>query len=192
MRKTLHTKSFTLVETLLAVALLSLAIIAPLGIASRGLTAATTGKDRLVATALAREAVEYVRNVRDTNRLVGDEWLDKIATGANNARCDQSDGCVIDTLGLNSGSGNKNLVRAMTTSFDNTVLRIDSATGLVSFTSNSGIGADNWTPTQFKRYVNVETVTSGREARVTATVSWKTMFSTKKVVITEQLTNWWP
>ena len=193
-RYTLHaTRSagFTLVETLLAVAILSMAVIAPLSIVSRGLSAATTGKDRFIATALAREAVEYVRNVRDTNRLTaGAAWLDEIATGTSSAQCDQPGGCVIDTLGANSSGDNKKILKAKTTGFDNTVLRIDDVTGLFSFTNNNGVGADNWTPSQFTRYVKVDEVTNNREARVTATVSWQAMFSIKEVVITDQLTNW--
>ena len=63
-------QGFTLVETLLAIAILSMAVLGPLGIASSGISAATIGKDRLIAVALGQDVFEYVRGVRDANRLL--------------------------------------------------------------------------------------------------------------------------
>ena len=56
-------------ETLIAVLVLSLAITGPLTIAQKGLQAALISKDQDTAFYLARDAVEYVRFVRDTNCL---------------------------------------------------------------------------------------------------------------------------
>ena len=195
-RYTLHaTRSagFTLVETLLAVAILSMAVIAPLSIVSRGLSAATTGKDRFIATALAREAVEYIRNARDTDRLKDADWLDSLDGG--NVGCTTSGpngGCVVDTLGINTNSSNQNIIQVKSGGYDNTILLINSSTGLYSYRSNAGNNpsGSGWSDSQFTRYVKVDEVTNNREARVTATVSWQAMFSIKEVVITDQLTNW--
>jgi len=193
-RYTLHaTRSagFTLVETLLAVAILSMAVIAPLSIVSRGLSAATTGKDRFIATALAREAVEYIRNARDTDRLKGVAWLNSLTE--SNVQCHLSDGCVIDALKLNNDNKDIIKVHDAGNSFDNRVLLINGTTGLYSFRGNNGGNPNDsggWSDSQFMRYVKVDEVTNNREARVTATVSWQAMFSIKEVVITDQLTNW--
>src|SRR3989344_3852661 len=62
-------RGFTLIETLIAVLLLSVAITGPLTIASKGLTATLVAKDQFIAFYLAQDAVEYVRYVRDSNCL---------------------------------------------------------------------------------------------------------------------------
>ncbi len=74
-RKQAGTKSFTLVETLMAVAVLMIAIAGPLVVANDGLVAALYAKDQSVATLLAQEGMEMVRNVKDqaiyTNQTSG-------------------------------------------------------------------------------------------------------------------------
>ncbi len=190
-------KSFTLVETMLAVTILSMAIIAPLSIASNSLTAATTGKDRLVAIALARDAIEYVRNLRDTNRLNGVSWLNGLdnnncINGSNLSACNlcfTANGCEVDSLqgdGASNlhGRGVGGLLKSQCTS--------------PSCTDTYGLYAyfpSTYLDSKFTRWVVIQWVNdaarvANREVRVTATVTWKTIFSTKKVEIVEQLTNW--
>ncbi|OGD68232.1 hypothetical protein A2811_01755 [Candidatus Campbellbacteria bacterium RIFCSPHIGHO2_01_FULL_34_10] len=66
---------FTLIETLVAISILLIAIISPLILAKEGMVSARLAKNQLVAFYLAQEAVEYVRNVRDSNLLSGSSWL---------------------------------------------------------------------------------------------------------------------
>lgn len=68
-------KGFTLIETLLAVLILTIAIGGPLTIAARGLQATLISRDQMVAGLLAQDALEYVRFIRDTNRLNNKSWL---------------------------------------------------------------------------------------------------------------------
>jgi Tfp pilus assembly protein PilV len=63
-------KGFTLIETLGAILLLSIAIAGPLTIAAKGLHTALIAKDQSTAYYLAQDAVEFVRYARDTNCLV--------------------------------------------------------------------------------------------------------------------------
>lgn len=89
---------FTLIETLVAVLILASAIAGPLTIASKGLTAANVAKSQTTAQFLAQDALEYVRFVRDSNRLAGNsDWLARLRVGG----CVSADGsaaCVVDTL----------------------------------------------------------------------------------------------
>lgn len=62
-------KGFTLLETLIAIAVLTLAIIGPFQIVQGVLTSAYNARDEIVASGLAQEGVEYVREVRDSNYL---------------------------------------------------------------------------------------------------------------------------
>lgn len=63
-------KAFTLVEALVAVAILSLAVTAPLYSASRSMVAANNSSYQLSASYLAQEGIEYVRMMRDNEYLV--------------------------------------------------------------------------------------------------------------------------
>ncbi len=58
-------RGFTLVEAMVAVAILMLAVAGPLYTANRSAVASMTARDQLTASYLAQEGVEYVRDVRD-------------------------------------------------------------------------------------------------------------------------------
>jgi len=62
-------RGFTLVETLAAILLLSIALVGPMVIAQKGLQASITAKDQDTAFNLAQDAIEYIRYVRDTHCL---------------------------------------------------------------------------------------------------------------------------
>lgn len=62
-------KGFTLIETLVAVSIISIAVSAPLYSASRSIVAAQTSNYQLTALYLAQEGVEYVRMMRDNEYL---------------------------------------------------------------------------------------------------------------------------
>lgn len=68
-------KGFTLVEAMVAISILSLAVTGPMIIAQKGIGAAIYARDQITAFYLAQEAVEYIRNVRDTNRINNISWL---------------------------------------------------------------------------------------------------------------------
>src|SRR4051812_17046488 len=99
-------KGFTLIETLIAILVLMLAIVGPLTIASKGLQTTLVSKDQETAFFLAQDAVEYVRWVRDTNKLSGNGWLaglDGTANGHTNngvagGNCTAASGCTVDSL----------------------------------------------------------------------------------------------
>jgi prepilin-type N-terminal cleavage/methylation domain-containing protein len=61
----MNKKGFTIIETLVAIAILMIAISGPLVIASKGLTAALYAKDQSAATFLAVEGMELIRNMKD-------------------------------------------------------------------------------------------------------------------------------
>jgi len=72
-------RGFTLVETLVAVAVLMIAIAGPLVIASKGLSAALFARDQMIASFLAQESMEVVKNTRDNyiknGGGVAGEWI---------------------------------------------------------------------------------------------------------------------
>lgn len=62
----------TLIETLIAIFLLTTALVTGLGLAVYVLSSTSSNKQEIIATSLAREGVEVVRAMRDSNWLAGD------------------------------------------------------------------------------------------------------------------------
>lgn len=75
--KKITSHGFTLIETMIAVTILSLSVAGPLYTASRAIVAAEISRDKLTASYLAQEAIEYVRALRDN------EYLAQYPTGTS-------------------------------------------------------------------------------------------------------------
>ena len=58
-------RGFTLIETLVAVSLLAVVIVAPMSLTTQSLSSAYYARDQMTAFHLAQEAIESVRSVRD-------------------------------------------------------------------------------------------------------------------------------
>jgi Tfp pilus assembly protein PilV len=67
-------KSFTLIETITALFILTTGILALSSLISYFISASSISSQRLVAAYLAQEGIEIVRNLRDTNLLNGKSW----------------------------------------------------------------------------------------------------------------------
>lgn len=167
-------KGFTLIETLVAVLLLSTAIAGPLTIAAKGLSAALIARDQMVAFYLAQDAVEYVRFVRDSNKLAGSPWL----TGLD--ACLGASGCTVDpsagTVAACSGTCS-------------VINKYDAGSGHVYFSYTLGTP----TPQQFKRTVTLAAPPTGEttEEVLTVAVSWRAQSGvTRTISVRENLLDW--
>jgi len=69
---------FTLVETLIAISIFSVSIVAMMSILGRGISDVNYAKKKLTASYLAQEGIEYVRNMRDNavlyTDITGNDW----------------------------------------------------------------------------------------------------------------------
>lgn len=68
-KQTIKQEGQTLIETLVAAFILTMGISAALGLATYSLHATSNIKQRIIAIGLAREGIEAVKNMRDTNWL---------------------------------------------------------------------------------------------------------------------------
>lgn len=188
MKNPSSSRGFTLIETLVAVTLLTVAIAAPIVLTSKSLAAAYRARDQITAFHLAQEAIETVRHVRDHNILL-------IAAG--NQETDLLDGILSD-------DGSEVFTVDATEPIDDAIdlngcpsnecprLQIDDSGNNSSGLYGYGSG---WRETRFTRTVRAETVPHDgdvpQEVKVTAEVSWQTgAFRVESVEISANLYRW--
>lgn len=196
----IRSSGFTLIETLVAVSILTLAIAGPMLTASDALKAANLAKDQLVASGLAQEGIEFVRRVRDDEYLAEystcsgsgcgtvsqDAWQGFLhGSGANPsanvASCRNGNACTVDPwTGTMSA-----IIKPLNLYVDNS--------GDVEYTQQN-LGK----PTIFTRTVDVndvsgqtfDAVSDPAEVQVASTVTWQFHGSTYHVTIYDHLTPW--
>ncbi len=83
---------FTLLETLVAVTILTIVIIGPLTLAINSISVAMISQNQITAFYLSQEAMEYIGNIRDSNFSQGKDWLDGLAD------CAGAGGCYVDII----------------------------------------------------------------------------------------------
>lgn len=93
------TNGFTLIETLVAISILLLVVIGPITVAQRGIKSAYYANEQVTAVFLAQEAVEAIRERRDSVALlayddaVQDTWSWR---GSIDPSCFTGGGCAFD------------------------------------------------------------------------------------------------
>lgn len=163
------TQGFTLVETLVAIVVLTLSITGPLFIAQQSFNSAVTARDRTTASFLAQEGIEYIRSVRDHNYLSNEaNWLQDldVCLGGN---------CTIDT-----SVSTYPLIEACAGNCDP-----------LKKSSSGFYGYQNGNDTNFVRTISmIQDPLRPHEVLVTSEVSWTVRGTTRSVVVRERLFDW--
>lgn len=182
-------KGFTLVETMVAIAVVAIALVGPFVAVQNALRASYTSRDQLIASQLAQEGMEYVRSVRDANFLNNRAggWLDGFNTATQNRnRCfsltstNPTGYCTVDPMGGDLHQSAASMVGYLTLA-SVPVLDITPA----GFYRHAATSPDS----KFKRSVQIATL-SADEIRVTVVVSWITTGQTYSVTVVGNLQNW--
>ncbi|OHA84515.1 MAG: hypothetical protein A2408_00755 [Candidatus Yonathbacteria bacterium RIFOXYC1_FULL_52_10] len=174
-RSAAFSKGFTLVETLIAIAILVTAVLAPLAIAQSGIQAARYAQQQVTATFLAQSSLELVRyniaynlNTSNPNWLAGLDvcqtaceiisWQSKLDVGDELFRtCSGADPC-----------------------------RVYEIQGIYQVADNA---ASPITP--YTRSLKVEETSDEREVKVTTNVSWKlSNGSTRTYTLSQYIYRW--
>lgn len=172
---------FTLLETLIGIAILATAITATFSAVQSGLSNSIEARDQVTAFFLGQEAIEYVRNIRDANALLGVNWLRSLAELPSDA-CYFGKVCIIDSAKSQSfppqscsGAGNC------------PSLRQDRTTGSATYAM---FGNDpSWTQSIYNREISFQQV-STNEVLMTVTMRWSKGNSSKSLTIRESVFNW--
>ncbi len=176
-------RGFTLVETMVAISIMSLSLLGIFTAVQNGLVSSGFAKDQTIAFYLIQETMEYVRNVRDTNglRSVGEmsagrsgiNWLTGIAFQATDP-CYPGKTCIIDSPNMQ--------VTTCSGGFGTCpYLRQDSST--LFFGYNGG-----WNTTRFRREVQIQSISSN-EIIVLVQVSWTSGIFNKSILVKQTLFN---
>jgi len=164
---------FTLLEALVAISILMVAIAAPITIAQKGLSSAIYTKSQMIASYLAQDAFEYIKNVRDVVSINNpDNSYDWDSLNAL-SDCKVEDfltgfGCQIDT-NANGGLGEIKIYNASSLSISN---------GFYGYSAGG-------TETSFIRQIQIKLNPTGSntdEALVVVTVKWGTT-ADKQIIV---------
>lgn len=190
-------RGFTLIETLVAVTIVTFSVAGPLFTANRAIVAAQGARLRLTASHLAQEGAEYVRAMRDnaylatyqaglTNSTINvsrDAWAAFLNGGSETVwsifQC-RTTTCTLDpTLPMGFGS-------SLATFSGNAPLYLAYNGDTNIYTQQSNIGG---TRTPFTRTIQAIGV-SANEVRIVSIVSWNFHGTLYSVTVSTHLTSW--
>jgi type II secretory pathway pseudopilin PulG len=191
-------KGFTLVETLVAILILTMTVGALLSLAAGGFFSVRYARNQIVGDNLLQESLEYIRNSRDTAVAQGVLWNDWLATlnvdengqvqgYGSNTGCFGSNGCIIDPYTLDAK------IRACSKYCD-TILSYPTV-GFYGYESTypDPIGGQEFVATSFVRTITaVESRSDPDQIIVTAKINWLNGTNPKTVSQSMILTNWIP
>ena len=181
---------FTLIEAVVAIAILMFTIIGPITLAQRSLSASYYAKDQVIAYYLAEESVEYLRNLRDGNRLKGNPWLQ----GAN--PCFSSGGS--SYCGIDPSNFMGSVIVACSSVNSNCRLTYHPGNSVYGYAyDGSGTILSGWQSSLFSRRVSIMrpdgALPTGAENEVVINVevSWQTeSLSPQTFKLTENIFDW--
>lgn len=195
-------RGFTLIETMVAVSILTLAVAGPLFTANRALVAAAIARDQLTASYLAQEGVEYLRAMRDNEFLIAyyadgstassvgwNSFITSVERYCLNASCTLDSALPSVPMGYGSGyslapvSGDARLYLTNCTSGSGGL----SCTAPNVYTARQDLSGS--ARTAFTRTIRVVHI-SADEEQIVSTVSWSYHGTTFTMRVTDHLTSW--
>ncbi|MCX6787705.1 MAG: prepilin-type N-terminal cleavage/methylation domain-containing protein [Candidatus Kaiserbacteria bacterium] len=183
---------FTLIEAMVAITIVTLAVTGPLFTASRAIVAAQLARQKLTASYLAQEGIEYARAMRDNEYLLAYQaggtgvstaaWTDFL-TGSSAGSITQCRAatCTLDPArSMGSGSG-----FALQPCSGASCAPLYLANGI--YTEQSGIAGS--VPTPYTRTIQAVDV-SANDVRIVSTVSWSFHNNSYSVTVNDHLMPW--
>jgi Tfp pilus assembly protein PilV len=183
-----NTEGFTLVETLVAISIFTLSVIGLMSVLAQGVSNTSYAKQKVVATYLAEEGIEYIRNMRDTYVVYDTTdtqtgW-DGFNTKLTSAGCQNTNGCYFGDL---TDSDYTNTNQPMKSLF--VTACGSSCPQLLYSTVNGKYGYTSGASSGFIRKIFISQVSSN-EVKITSTVSWSQGSGNYRITFSESLFNW--
>jgi prepilin-type N-terminal cleavage/methylation domain-containing protein len=190
-------RGFTLIETIVAIFILTMTIGALLTLTAGGFYSVRYARNQIVADYLAQESLEFIRNSRDTQIIEGYTWDDwktllnvdefgsKISNGSYDTGCYSKEGCIVDPYTI-----------------DAKIVKCVSECDPLIFYGNSGfygykkkypdvIDTGTEAQTTFVRKVTASEADSSKDQIIiTVSISWLNGTNPKTVSQSTLITNW--
>jgi prepilin-type N-terminal cleavage/methylation domain-containing protein len=184
-------RGFTLVEVLVAISIFTVSILALMAVLTQGIAQTNYAKTKIIATYLAQEGIEYMRNMRDTFVLynptsgqVGWDLFNTKITGAP-ASCTLPAGCFFNADNLFTIRPQTITQMTLTACGASCpTLLYDSATGSYGYTPTGSTITSSYT-----RKIKFDII-NANETKVFSTVSWIQSSGNFRVTFSENLFNW--
>lgn len=181
-------RGFTLVESMTAIFILTLAVVGLMTVVSSSLFAARYSRDDITVNYLLQEAIDYIRNDRDTKVFLSSgagttegNWLTFKYQYSN---CLGPNGCTVDVLKDTTVSPKS---CAPSTECPYLYFNPNPSTGAFYLTDD-GSGMTGMSRTNFRRKIVV--TDAGDEMKVLVTISWKNGNLDKSRTLSTSLLRW--
>lgn len=168
------TGGFTIIESLVAIAILVVAVIGATSAVQTGISSYIFSKDQITAFYLAQEGLEQLRNIRDENHLKDQNWLAGIAQNSSDP-CYFGGACTVSPV-------ETSLTIHCSAVGSCPYLREDSGTGFFGYDSS-------WPLTKFKREIVLSSV-NANEISAKVTVTWSKGLVNRTFEAKENILNW--
>lgn len=167
---------FTLVETLVAIAIFTTSILGLMLVLAAGIYNTNYAKNKITASYLAQEGIEYIRNMRDTYGLytavTGKDWSN---FKAKLAPCNLGNECGFDNSVAPIDVKKCNQLNDCKLFFNNN-----------NGSYNSGVGVDSG----FARKIWADVIGPDKEIKIFSNVSWTQSSGSYSITFSENLFNW--
>lgn len=156
---------FSLLETTIAIAILVSAIVGPMALSSQSIRSASVARNTIIASNLAQEGIELVKNIRFSNRIKNRPWMQRLGP------CNSTNGCFIDAKDLDVGECSLNC----------TPFKFDNSLNLYNY--------DSGNDSIFRRIIKISNIT-GDEIKVQSSVKWSDKFGNHDFTLSTSMLDW--
>ncbi|MFA5936775.1 MAG: prepilin-type N-terminal cleavage/methylation domain-containing protein [Candidatus Paceibacterota bacterium] len=169
---------FTLVETLVAVSIFSVSVIALMSFLATNISNTGYAKNKIIAAYLAQEGIEYIRNMRDTYVLYPTNNGGWTSFKAKISPCTSSNGCGYDKSIAETSPGS---IFQCSEHASRCKLYKD---------DHGGYGRDTTEDDSGFTSVISQEIIGPEEIKIYVTVSWEQGTMTYDITLAEDLFNW--
>ncbi len=187
-------KGFTLLETLVAIFILLLALNSLFTLTTNNFFAAKYAKNESTGIYLAQEAIDYIRNDRDTTAFQNHDWntfLSHYGDSVMNTTCYSTDGCTIDASNWNLPSvSGAPLPSIANCSPDCLEFKLEASSNFGPYYTYDNSRPATQKATTIKRKIELTLANSGEELQIKVTVEWLNGQVPRSMVSRASLLKW--